>query len=105
MEQAAHHPFGNRHHFFGIEKGGFDVNLGKFWLSVRPQVFVPEAPCDLVVAIKTRDHQQLLEQLGRLGQRKKRAGLGSAGYQIITRALGGCPRQYRGFDIQKTLLV
>ena len=59
----------------------------------------------MVIAIEPRDHQQLLKKLGGLRQCKKCAGLGSAGYQIIPRALGCRPRQNRGFDIQETLLV
>ena len=105
MEQATDHALSDRHHLFGIEKRRFDIDLGEFWLSIRPQIFVAEAACDLVITIEPRHHQQLLKKLGGLGQRKKRARLGSAGHQIIPRALGCRPRQNRGFDIQETLLV
>ena len=74
MEQAAHHALSDRHHLFGIEKRRFDVDLGEFWLSVRPKILVAEAARDLVIAIEPRDHQQLLEQLGRLGQCKNAPG-------------------------------
>ncbi len=37
------------------------VQLGKFGLTVCPQVFIPKAAGDLVVAIGSGYHQQLLE--------------------------------------------
>ena len=55
--------FGHFLDFFGRGEAHFRVNLGKFWLAVPPQVFVPEATRHLVVTIHPGGHQQLLKQL------------------------------------------
>ena len=50
---------------------GFDINLGKLRLPVGTQVFVAETLGDLVIAIHTGHHQQLLEKLRGLGKREE----------------------------------
>src|SRR4249919_165135 len=50
-------------------QGRHDVELGEVGLPIRPEVFVAIAPGDLVVALHTGHHEQLLEQLGTLRQR------------------------------------
>src|SRR3546814_17230421 len=64
-----------------IQEGGFAIDLGEFRLTVGAQVFVPETFGDLVIAVETRDHQHLLEQLRRLRQSKKLAGVHSRRHQ------------------------
>jgi hypothetical protein len=44
------------------------VELGELGLAVGPQGLVAEAAHDLVVTLDPGHHQQLLEQLGGLGQ-------------------------------------
>ena len=58
-------------HLVHVHKGQLHVDLGELRLSVRPQILVPVAAGDLEIAVITRAHEQLLEQLGRLGQRVK----------------------------------
>ncbi|MNL27996.1 hypothetical protein D3C87_1496250 [compost metagenome] len=67
--QAANQRFHQLTHLRRGHEGGFDVDLGKFRLTVCAQVFITEAFYDLVVAIEARHHQQLFEQLRRLWQR------------------------------------
>ena len=62
-EQRANHALCQRHDLALLKKRGFDINLGKLGLPIRAQVFVPETPCNLVVAIKAGHHQKLLEKL------------------------------------------
>ena len=46
-----------------LDEGHFHVQLGKFRLTIRTQVLVPEAPSHLEIAVETSDHQDLLENL------------------------------------------
>ena len=103
LEQAAHHGFGDPHDVLFFNKRGFQVDLGEFRLTVSTQVFIPETLGNLVVTIETGHHQQLLEQLGGLRQRKEAAGMGPAGHQIITGPFRGRTGQDRGFHIHEAL--
>ncbi len=64
------------------------IDLREFELAVGALVFVAEAAGDLEVAVEAGDHQDLLEDLRRLRQRVKLAGMHAAGHQEIARALG-----------------
>ena len=44
-----------------IHEGEFHIHLREFGLSVRAQVFIPEAPGDLIVAVKPGAHEELLQ--------------------------------------------
>jgi|GEM_PF-5943200 len=57
------HSLGDRLDVGFIDKGHLQVQLGELRLTVGTQVFVTEAAGDLVVAIHTAHHQQLLEDL------------------------------------------
>ena len=35
LKEVAHHTLSDGHHLLCAEKGGFDIDLRKFWLSVR----------------------------------------------------------------------
>ena len=85
------------------QKRGFNVDLCEFRLAVSAQIFVPEALGDLVITVKAGDHEQLLEQLGALWQRKKVPIMHAAGYQVVARALGCRLAQHRRLDIHKTM--
>jgi hypothetical protein len=85
------------------QEGRLDIDLGEFRLAVGTQVFVAEALGDLVVAVIAGHHQQLLEQLGRLGQREKLAVVHAAGHEIIARAFGRALGEHGGFDVDETV--
>ena len=87
------------------QEGGLDVDLREFGLAVGAQVFVAEALGDLVVAVVAGHHQQLLEQLGRLRQRKEVAIVHAAGHQVVTRAFGRALGQHRRFDVDEAVGV
>ncbi len=89
VEQAGHHAFADVHEVFLAHKGHFHIDLGELRLAVGPQILVPEAAHDLIVAVETGYHQQLLEQLGRLGQGVELAGIDTAGHQIVPGAFRG----------------
>src|SRR5690606_11891528 len=105
LEQGTDHALSDSHNFLFTEETGFDINLGEFRLAIGPQVFIPETFGDLIVAIKTCHHQQLLEQLGRLGQGKETTRMSPAGNQIVASPFWRCLGQNRRFHIQKALLV
>jgi hypothetical protein len=74
-EQLADHALGDVHHTSASSrKESLDVDLRELRLPVGAQILVAEALGDLVVAVEARDHEQLLEQLRRLRQRKEMPG-------------------------------
>ena len=72
---------------FDADERHLEVDLGEFELAIGPQFFVAETACELVVALATADHQQLLHDLRRLGQCIEASGLQSRGHQKVARAL------------------
>ncbi len=104
-EQIDHHLLHERGDPGLVHERGLDIELGEFRLPVGAQVFIPEAAHDLVIAIEAGHHQQLLEQLRRLRQGEKRAGLGAARHQVVARAFRRRPGQHRGFDLEKAVAI
>ena len=56
-----------------VQERSFDIDLGKFRLTVSAQVFVTKTLGQLIVTVEASHHQQLLEQLRRLRQGKELA--------------------------------
>src|SRR5690349_1401411 len=81
------------------------VNLREFELAIGAKIFVAETARNLEVAVETRDHQNLLEDLRRLRQCIKLARMYPAGNQKIARAFWRAFGQDRRFNFQKTLLA
>ena len=104
-EDSFDHPLEEFTYLFFRHERRFNIYLRKFGLTVCTQVFVAETLGDLVVTVKASHHQQLLEQLRRLGQCKKLAVMHAARHEIVTcpfrRALGEHGRLY----IHKTIGV
>ena len=75
-------------HIFDTDEGHLEIDLGKFELPVGTQFFVAETARELVVAVTAPDHQQLLHDLWRLGERVKASGLQAGGHEKIPRTLG-----------------
>ena len=82
-----------------------DVDLGEFGLPVGPQVLVAKAARDLEVAVVARHHQQLLVDLGRLGQRVELAPMHPTGHQVVARAFRRRLGEDRGLDLQELQLA
>ena len=85
-------------------KRHFQVQLGEFRLAVRPQVLVAETPGDLDVPVVAGDHQDLLVQLRRLGQRVEPARRNAAGHQVVPRPFGRAAAQDGRLDIDEVVL-
>ena len=90
-------------HIVDIDKRELHIRLCELGLSVGAQILIAEALRDLEVAVETGAHQQLLEQLGGLGQRIEIAGMHAAGDQIVSRALGRGLAQDGGLDLEEAL--
>jgi len=88
-----------------VDEGGLEIELGELWLTVGAQVLVPEAAGHLEVALEAADHQELLEELGGLGQGVEGALVDAAGHQVVSRPLGRALREHRCLDLDKSLLV
>ena len=88
-----------------LDERGLDVELGELGLAVGAQVLVAEAADDLVVALEAADHQELLEELGALGQRVPGAALQAARHQEVARALGRRAGEHRRLDLEEALGV
>src|SRR6185436_10787942 len=79
--------------------------LSELRLTVCPQILIPKASCDLKVPVKTGDHQQLLVELRRLGQREELSGMHPAGHQVVARAFGRGFSEDGRLDLEKPVLV
>ena len=87
----------------GTDKGHLHINLGELRLAIGPQVFITEALDDLKIAVKPGDHQELLKQLGGLGQCIEATRIHAAGNEIIPRPFGGAAGEEGGFDLHKAM--
>ncbi len=63
---AHHHLLDHMKNVFLPRKRHFQVELREFQLAVGALIFIAEALHDLEVFVHSRDHQDLLENLGRL---------------------------------------
>ncbi len=102
LDRTGDHVFHHRHHGVGASERHLEVHLGELGLAVGAQVFVAKAAHDLVVAIETRHHQHLLEELGRLRQREEFAGREPARHQEVAGTFGSRARQHRRLDLDET---
>ena len=104
-KQPGQHRLDRRKHVILLDERHLEVELIE--LAGRPigaRVLVAEAGRNLKIAIETRDHQQLLELLRRLGKRVELAGMNAARHQIVARAFRGARRENRRLILEKPLL-
>ncbi len=85
-----------------VGKRHLDVELGELLEPVGAQVLVPEAAGDLVVALESRDHEQLLVDLRALRQREEPPGLQPCRDQEVARAFGRRLAHDRRLDVDET---
>src|SRR5581483_9392155 len=88
-----------------FHEAGFGVELHELVLPIGAEVLVTEAACDLVVALDTRHHQQLLPQLRALRQRVERAGRLARRDEELARAFGCGRHQHRRLDLGEPLPI
>ena len=105
LEQMLGHSFENVQHVFLLHKAHFAVDLCKFGLAVRTQVFVTETFHDLEITVETGNHQQLLQRLRRLRQSVELSGIHTGRHDKVTRPFRRRVYQHRSFDFQESMLV
>src|SRR6266851_4354550 len=82
-----------------------NIDLRKLRLAIGSQVFVAEAAHNLEVAIGAGDHQDLLEDLRRLRQRVKLAGVNPARNEIIASPFRRGLGQNRCFNLPEAVRI
>ena len=105
FEQVPNQSLKHIQNVFLRNKRHLAVNLRELRLAVGPQVFIAETLDNLVVTVKTRHHQQLLESLRRLRQGVKLAWIHAARHHKIARAFGRRFNENGRFDFNKILCV
>jgi hypothetical protein len=73
--QSLHESLHPREEVVGLDEGGLDIDLGELGLPVGPEVLVPKAPGDLEVPVEARCHEELLVELGTLGEGEELPGM------------------------------
>ena len=78
-----------------------DVDLRELGLAIEAEILVAEAAHDLEVAVVARDHQQLLEDLRRLGERVELAGVEPRRHEEVPRAARRVLHHERRLDLEE----
>src|SRR5205085_10500978 len=88
-----------------LREGELDVELADLELPVRAEILVAPAGGDLVVAVEAADHEDLLEELRRLGEREELPRLQPHRHEEVARALGRAAHEARGPEVDETELL
>ena len=105
LKHASQHRFNRGEDIFLRHKGHFEIKLIEFaGAAIRARSLITEAGRDLEVAIKPRNHTQLLELLRRLRQRIELARMQPRRHQEVARTFGAGCGQDRGLEFRKTLI-
>ena len=103
LEHRRHQPLDQADDVLLLHERQLDVELGELGQPVGARVLVAEAAGDLVVALEPADHQQLLEQLRRLGQGEEAARPHPRGHDEVARALGRRAGQDRRLEVEEVV--
>ncbi|CAB4869921.1 unannotated protein [freshwater metagenome] len=87
-----------------LDEGHLDVELGELRLTIRAEVLVAVAPGNLEVPLHAGHHEQLLEELRRLGQRIPVARLQAYRHQEVARTFRGRSGEGRRLDLDEIAL-
>jgi hypothetical protein len=99
-QHAGHHALGHFHDLLFVHERHLDIDLRELGLAVGAQVLVAEAFDDLKIAVHPAAHEELLEELGRLGQGVELALIDAAGNQK-SRAPSGVDLVSTGVSISR----
>ncbi len=88
-----------------VDEARLHVELGELELSIRAQVLVTHASRDLVVTIEAADHEELLGDLGTLGQDVELTGLQPRRHDELARTLRRRRPEQRRLDLAEALRV
>src|SRR5207253_371774 len=98
-------PLGHLEDVLLLDKRHLQVELRELELAVGPQVLVSKAARDLVVTLESGDHQELLEELGRLRQRVETTALRPARNHEVARSHGRRLGEDRCLELEKPILT
>ena len=87
-----------------VHEGHLGVDLGELGLAVGAEILVAEATGDLEVAVKARDHEQLLVELGGLGQGVELAVVDTGRNEVVSCSLGRGGDEAGGLDVDEAVL-
>ena len=103
-EEIGQDRFDDFEDIFLLDETHLDVELIKLARRpVSPTVLVAKTGSDLEVAVKSCDHQELLELLRSLRQGVESAGVQTRRHQVVPRALGAGRRQDRRLELGEAL--
>ncbi len=98
------HLLDDRLHILRPHERSLEIDLREFRLPVRAEVLVAKTAGELEVPIVAGDHQELLVDLGRLGQRVEFATMHAARHEIVASAFGGRLGKDRCLDLKEAEL-
>ncbi len=105
LENRSNNFFHSFNYVLSVNKCHLNIKLRELWLPVSPQVLIPEASGELVIFIIACHHQQLFEQLWRLGKSIKLASMHSARHKVVARAFRRALVQNRRINRQEALFI
>ena len=91
-------------HLLARRKRELEVELAELELPVCTEILVPPRSRDLVVAVEPADHEELLEELGRLGERVEPPGLQAHRDEEVAGALRRAERHRWSPHVDEALL-
>ena len=101
----AQHVLGDGDDVVLLDEAHLHIELGELGLTVGAEVLIPVAAGDLVVALHTGDHEQLLEQLRALRQGVPGARCQTSRDQEVAGSLRGGAGQGGGLDLHEVMGV
>src|SRR2546425_654695 len=101
LPQRHEHRLHEPEHVLLPDERGLEVDLRELGLAVVAEVLVPEAARDLEVAVESAHQQQLVVDLGRLGERVELARIQPRRHEIVPGPLGGGLRQDGRLDLEE----
>src|SRR5271169_2957422 len=104
-ERRDHHMLDGVKNVFLARERHLEVELRELELPVRAKILVANALADLEIAVHSRNHKNLLEDLRRLRERVELAVMNPAWDEAVARAFGRRARQERRFDLEETEIV
>ena len=105
FEDGSEHSFRNRENVVRRYERSFNIDLRKFRLPVRTQIFVAKTFRDLEIFFHARHHEELFVLLRRLRQRVEFSGRDSARHQKIARAFRRAFGKNRRLNLDVALAV
>ena len=106
LEDAAEHRLDSLEHVLLLNETHFHVELVELARrAIRARILIAEARCDLEIAVEARNHDELLELLGRLRKRIELSGVEAARHKEIARSFRRRSGEDRRLELEKSALL